>query len=720
MMNRLSFLLCSIMLWMVTPSVLAQMQDDDQLLIYHHSGAVTLLYQSQTDSIFFTHTDTLGNYHDEPIAQVFYTKDTALWIAIADIDSVCFGSRNVIQYKSDVRFLATEDLNWIIRFDGSVIYYRTNTPKEILPSVGQKIYYSEMDEIFPYGLSAKATSVTQGKEDIQVAIEAVDYTEIFDEFFYAGSISQLKPSSAPSIKKAGEVDRHQPITFPLEIPEIGSITIDGGISLTGDVVLDIWRKYYHADLTLELSTGLKFALECKENASHTIEKPVLQVKLPVVAAVFQPSMQIFGSLDLKAELALNYYLTRVYRSHLVWTSEKGQQSFTPTTYQVPEEQANQANIDLILSGSIMPAVGVNVDFGLIGQLAGARAKVKFGPEFSGQLGFGMLSDLSREYNLTAYHAAELSMCNKLKLEFDLTHRQNLVWGELVETKIAEYEQSFNKHTLPFFPNYTNMTLVEADRTSESEISMATKVEEPIVHDVETGFQVLEPENDIVIDSVFTDTIKAVTNLELTDSLQGITDTIILPKQTYPQEQKLRARPVFHYAGYTIPFATSFVSKNVVISPIIAWGGNGAINYVAGASAVGVAKDDSTTYHIGFYQPVAHWDTVFHKESPFMQSPSIYVTDNEQNTLLGTWTGQIDNQRSITITFSNDGNGQYQLDNQLETMSYTINNPQSGCVRILLDDGNALVLHIISLDTNQMQVRLTGNGFSPQILTLSKS
>ena len=515
------------------------------------------------------------------------------------------------------------------------------------------------------------------------------------------------------------MNRHQPITFPLEIPKIGSITIDGGIALTGDVVLDVWRQYYHADLTLELSTGLKFALECKESASHTIEKPVLQVKLPIVAAIFQPSMQIFGSLDLKAELALNYYMTRVYRSHLVWTSENGEQSFTPTTYQVPEEQANQANIDLILSGSIMPAIGVNVDFGLIGQIAGARAKVKFGPEFSGQLGFGMLSDLSREYNLTAYHAAELSMCNKLKLEFDLTHRKNLVWGELVETKIAEYEQSFNKHTLPFFPNYTNTTLVEADRSNESEISMATKVEEPIVHDVETGFQVLEPENDVVIDSVFTDTIKAVANLDLKDSLQGVTDTIILPKQTYTQEQKLRVRPVFHYAGYTIPFATSFVSKNVVISPIIAWGGNGAVSYVAGASAVGVAKDDSTTYHIGFYQPVAHWDTVFHKVSPFIQTPSICITDKEQEHLLGTWKGELSQQIAVTITFAKDGIGSYQIGTESLSMRYEVNNPQSGCVRMLANNGVCWVLHLMSLTANQMQVQLRGNGFPSQILTLHK-
>ena len=80
--------------------------ENDQLLVFRNTGEVNLLYSNEIDSVVCSVYDKDSVVHDEFVTQVFYTQDTTLVVPIAEIDSVAFGSRNIVEYKDNVRLLS--------------------------------------------------------------------------------------------------------------------------------------------------------------------------------------------------------------------------------------------------------------------------------------------------------------------------------------------------------------------------------------------------------------------------------------------------------------------------------------------------------------------------------------------------------------------------------------------------------------------------------------
>ena len=147
--------------------------ETEQLLIFRNTGEVNLLYSNEVDSIVCSYLDKDSIQYDDYVSQVFYAKDTTLIVPIAEIDSVAFGQRNVMKYKENVHQLTSKELSYIIRYDGEAIYYRIDTPSDILPSAGQKLFYGEMDDIFPIGLCAKVKNVEKMSTEIKVSVSDI-------------------------------------------------------------------------------------------------------------------------------------------------------------------------------------------------------------------------------------------------------------------------------------------------------------------------------------------------------------------------------------------------------------------------------------------------------------------------------------------------------------------------------------------------------------------
>jgi hypothetical protein len=111
------------------------------MLVFRNTGEVNLLYSSQVDSIVCSIFDKDSVVHDKYVSQVFYTSDTILVVPISEIDSVTFGSRNIVDFKPGIRHFSESDISYIIRYDGNYVYYRTGTPSNILPKVGEKLFW---------------------------------------------------------------------------------------------------------------------------------------------------------------------------------------------------------------------------------------------------------------------------------------------------------------------------------------------------------------------------------------------------------------------------------------------------------------------------------------------------------------------------------------------------------------------------------------------------
>jgi len=106
-------------------------EQGEQLLVFRNTGVVNLLYTHEVDSILTTDS-----------TQVFYAKDTTLVVPFAELDSVAVGSRNVRKLKATVHELTEErDLPWLIRIEENHLFYRQNTPQDILPKVGEKLFW---------------------------------------------------------------------------------------------------------------------------------------------------------------------------------------------------------------------------------------------------------------------------------------------------------------------------------------------------------------------------------------------------------------------------------------------------------------------------------------------------------------------------------------------------------------------------------------------------
>ena len=128
-MRRRLIILIALLTTMV--GLWAQTDDDgSQIPVFRNTGEVNLFYSNELDSI--TTNDT---------AQVFHGKDTTLVVPYSELDSVAVGSRNEAFFHDGVKRLTNAgDFPWIIRFDGESIFYRKDTPSNILPSVGAKLF----------------------------------------------------------------------------------------------------------------------------------------------------------------------------------------------------------------------------------------------------------------------------------------------------------------------------------------------------------------------------------------------------------------------------------------------------------------------------------------------------------------------------------------------------------------------------------------------------
>lgn len=674
---------------------------DDQLLIFRNTDEVTLLHLSEMDSIVTTRFDAEGKIYDEPTSQVFYAKDTTIVVPIAEIDSVSFGAKNEIVFNDKVRKLSTDiDLPWIVRYDGNSVFYSSNTPQDILPTMGQYLFYNQFDATFPCGLTAKVIGVATKGNEIEVKLVSADYTEIFDKFFYAGPISELdetvnKAKGIESVlQTTAEISSRGELKGTLSMEGVGVTSIKGTYDVSGDVVLHPFSNYYHADVTMDMGINHNFQFQTDESTSVELEKNLVTIPLPPVAAIFRPSLSLGLFLDAKAEMNFNFDMERHFINRFVWERKGDKQTFTK---QHPKDKVsnNVAKLEVVLNGSVYAGVQSQFDFNLVGNSLGARAKLKYGPEVYGELSLGLLNDLEKEYNPEMYGSAELSLQNKLQFQgFAIT--RNIVWGEEHMYNIFEFESVGSKRKIDLFPRFFASRAVEVKKDNIPQISVAAKSNNEIVSKLETGFQVVDKEEN-VLSETFVDEIKADTT-----AVQIVTTELPVPSEVKDLED-VKVRPVFKYASKTIPFANIGISQNPNIQPIIAYGSNGSASFVSGVPVVGTSTTGNTIYHIGPYIPIAIYDKDFHKTSPYLGHSAEYVGDKETSTLYGTWKANIDD-KDVIVTFEVGNKCSVDFGTGvMDDATYYVNCPQSGYLTIN-SERSPVIMQLIKTEASRIVVK----------------
>lgn len=667
--------------------------ENDQLLVFRNTGEVNLLYSNEIDSVVCSVYDKDSVAHDEFVTQVFYTPDTTLVVPIAEIDSVAFGSRNIVEYKDNVRRLSAKDISYIIRYDGSVIYYRTDTPADILPSVGEKLFYGEMDDVFPIGLCALVTSVDKTADAIKVSVTDIDISEVYEKFFYAGSIQPV----AVSMSDGGKATRS---THTFEIPckismgDLGSISVTGKVSVDAEFVVQPLRHYYHADFEVNTGFGVDSKLNIANKKAYSIDDVFATFHLPNIAGIIHPQISIGAFAEVNAELAFNYSMKRNYINRWEWTRIDGVDSFVSHGADDTANPNDKAQIDVTCNGGLYFGPMLTIELNTLLSAVGVRGKTKLGPSVKGEVGIGLIQSLSEEHNPQLYTKAQLDVCSKLDFG-GYAFTRNIFTDQESEHKILGSVHSWGQHTFSLFPDFQMTRAVEMDRNNSNvAISTATKSGNEIIRDVETGFRIEDETTDEVLSVAFVDTIVAET-----DSMQGVSAEFMIPNTSYNAELTI-ARPVFKYAGHTILADKARVLNDNHFQPILATMADGVNYFVTGYPFVGSTVIGDTYYNIGNYVPVVKYD------KDFGQSPSIitgiYITNEEESTILGTWKSTYNGQ-ALSITFRSDSTGVYEQ-GVATPFTYKLNYPQSGDISLSLSDSATKTFVLYSLTDNEMVLK----------------
>lgn len=663
--------------------------EEEQLLIFRNTGEVNLLYSNEVDSIVCSCLDGDSLLHDDFVSQIFYAKDTTLVVPIAEIDSVAFGHRNVTKYKENVRQLIATDLCYIIRYDETAIYYRSDTPSGILPFVGQKLFYGEMDDTFPIGLCAKVTAVEKTAENIKVSVLEVELGDVFEELFFAGRVYP----EAVTISRAGNGARStHALEFPckLEMGDLGNINISGRVTVSADFVVQPLKHYYHASIVMDTDVGFDVDLAI-DKAEYSYENEIKTFHFPNIATVLHPQLTIGAFSEINAELSFNYSMRRNYHQAWEWTRKGDVNSFVNLAGNDTGTPENKARIDVTCKGNLYFGPQFIFELNTLLSAVGVRFKTKLGPEVESEVGMGLILSLSEEYSPDLYAKAELNIATKLGLSGH-TFTRNLFTDEENVYEFFSLSNKWGNRTFSLFPAFEETRAVEMQRVKGNvALSVATKSGNEIIRDVETGFEIVNEETKEVVDSSFVKTIVAEKN-----EMQGVAENFTIPASIYDPD-KLALRPVFHYAGHTIRAAKANILTDVHIQPLVGLITNGMNTVVLGYPMIGSMVLDSTYYNIGNYMPVNIGDTVF--VSPSSITTGIFITLDEETSLIGTWSGDLNGKRTV-LSFSNDGTGTYKQ-GELKTFKYQLNYPQSGDIVLYMDDETSQVYILYSLIDSEL-------------------
>ena len=696
-MKRLHFFVVMCLL-SLTSGLQAQNQTEpgEQLLVFRNTGVVDLLYTNEVDSIVTGET-----------AQVFYAKDTVLVVPYAELDSVAVGSRNEMKFHDGVKELKkTEDLPWIIRFDGQSIYYRLDTPTDILPVVGMKLFYGIEEQltektVFPFGLSVKVTNITKLTDEIRVDVEVIRLNEIFERLFLAGPFSGSVPmmSNSRQVKRRAPVHSILDLGYEIDVENAGSIGVSGNLEITGDAVISLnpFHNHSHADLNLSYGFGTDVKLKARENAEFNFEELGQDVRIGTFYGLLNLDAAVGAFADLSAELNLDIGIQRTYRRKLLWNRINNESTFEFREVKADEPYTDEAKIDLTLKGDLFFGPVVRIDFATIGDLVGARAKVKVGPKIEGTINMGLLQNM-RNYQPEFYGNATLNLCSQVAVEGFVINRHNLVWGEVDEHKVFNATFPFGEHEWKLFPDYTQSRAVATtNRQEEVKSDMATAIQQPTPTDLETGFEIVDPQGEI-IDSVFVGTIKSKPQDE--ETAQTFKSERSLPKDIKQENlENYTMRPIFHYAGYTISAAPVGINKDVLLQPYSATQTNGALTFIGNSPFLGSVVKDSTLYQVGLYLPIPLKNNVYQQGKDHRIITGTPIDDYRSGLLIGTWTGKV-NSEDVTLTFNEDGTGKF---NEI-AFGYELNNPQSGDLVLKFDDENTIILRLLSVTEVELMLK----------------
>lgn len=698
-----------------TLGINAQNTEGSKILVFRNTGEINIFNSDSISKVELSVFDADSIEHEEFVAQVFHHKNNAaVSIPIAEIDSVAFGYRNIIEPKPGVRRLTDEEAEAISYFDGETLRYDSR----LILKAGEIVYYDRITDNLPIGLCVKVNSISDEASAHKANTTWMEASEVFKRYLLTGD-GQTDISS--SIKKAVDAEGD---FFKLELPEYNQngVKVKGSVELAltisiSDFVKDVVNDYQHAEIKISFGPKVEFSASSGggEVELETPEDKRLHKQFPLLNGLLKLGLTLDAFMDIMAELGVEYEFDLDHFVVIEWTKHNGKSSFNRR--QLESRQNNEATqkIEVHLDGEIFFGPKLEVSIGTAMDIIGAGIKLKVGPKLEGEFSLGVLQQLSEEFDQESYGKANLYLKGGIKLETYEYHRSLKNIFVIQENKLPFEAEAFaDLHTIHLFPEFNSKAVLAKETApivqtgNEADaVTISTFVEEEIAYPLDISFEIADKESD---ETLAESEVIATIEKETDETQTSYTDIPVPESLGKVDKDVIVARPVINYKGYKVKAKPANVAGDMILTPNICSFTGYSTYFVSGMTPVSQHTFDDQTFIEGNLVGVLKGDPR-HKKNTFnviefvdLSNPaSCSGAQGTPVSLYGEWAGKIAGEDASFI-FADNANGAY---NGMP-FTYKLNSPQRGGIAIQLAGGGAISFSIVDISDQTLTIIMKGS------------
>lgn len=355
--------------------------------VYRNDGVINTFITTEIDSITYSCIDVDSVIHDKYITQEVYTQDSIYRIPLEVIDSVGFVTPETV-YQPGVKVLEGDIRNYIISREDLNLTFRSTTPNEMIPHIGDKLVTTEIDQIITKPFIGRVSEIKSKTDGIEVVCEPVDLTDVFECYY---GITRKKESS-PSVNSRSISDgfygtgtctlRPGKLTKDLLNTHNTSITYSPDDELSfglnnAKVTISLTPTIdYNAYMIINRSYGVNVSITAIGN--YTVEEllalsgsiqfggdvPIFEKAIPIPEALLDVYFEfgVFGTMT--GKLSVDQKWTQKYRHVFHWEwSSKSHQTLKNINDFKPTGSTHQGKI--ALNGSLGAGAYGKVGFAFI-------------------------------------------------------------------------------------------------------------------------------------------------------------------------------------------------------------------------------------------------------------------------------------------------------------------------------------------------------------------
>lgn len=705
-----------------TLGIFAQDTKGPKILVFRNTGEINIFNSDSISKVELSCFDTDSIQHDEFVSQVFHYKNSSsVAVPIAEIDSVAFGYRNVIEPKKGVRRLTDEEAEAISSFDGETIIFDSR----LSLTTGETVYYDCLTDILPIGLCVRINDVyiDSGLHKAQVTMLEPD--EVFDRYLITGDFFLNDE------KGKTRADDYDSTPFELDLPEINTdgTRIEGKIgvkidsdskSVLSDVVINPLKHYYHAKISLHLNPNVEFKAFTSNKYEVNLEVPYQQrpkLCIPPAASTspFRLVLAFDPFLDISAEIGFDYEYSTDYHINTEWTRKDGINTFSKPVVSQEDIESHQ-KMEVHLSGELFVGPRLDTSIQLPFNVAGAGFEVKVGRKWEGELSLGLLQDMTEKFDVESYGKANLYSEWGLKMETYISHRNLKDITEIKKIKLPfEVEHYWSPDTIHLLPEFhtkavicrATAPIVQTGKEPEA-VSISSFTETELTYPLDISFEIADKDTD-----------KTLAETEVTATLetekedyQTVYSEVIIPTELGKiDKDAIVGRPVINYKGYKVKADPVNAAGDMIMTPNICSLAGGSTYFVSGMTPVSQHTFGETTYIEGNLVGYGVKSDPRYKKRKFKMYEFIDLSDpascngmhGEPVSLYGVWIGKIADE-DVSFTFTDNENGSYNG----TPFIYTFNSPQRGGIAIQLSTGGSISFHIVDISDDSMTIIMKGS------------